>query len=141
MKMMDIKCYSELIKLQTFEERFKYLELKGNVGDFTFNGHRSLNQMIYTHPRWKRVRKKVILRDNGCDMGLEEFPISGNIYIHHINPITIEDIRRLSFCIFDPENLISVSFQTHNAIHYSDMEQAMPNKIIVRKPNDTIPWR
>ena len=137
---MKIKTYSELVKLKTFKERFQYLKLDGAVGEFTFNGSRFLNQTFYKSREWKNVRSKVILRDNGCDMGLDDYPIPGYIYIHHINPITKEDLIKLSSKIFDPENLICLSFQTHNAVHYGN-EETLPKGPAVRTTNDTCLWR
>lgn len=135
------KTYSELIKMPTFEERFDYLSLNGIVGETTFGGHRYLNQMLYqTDGRWKRVRQEAILRDNGCDLAHENYPISGPVYIHHINPITIEDILNERSCVFDLDNLICVSFGTHNALHYSNKD-LLPRNFIMRTKNDTCPWR
>lgn len=115
------KSYSELCKFDTFEERLDYLFLGDNkIGDMTFGGHRHLNQTLYTSSEWKRVRRNVIIRDNGCDMGLFEYPIANKskIIIHHINPITIQDLLDHSPIVFDMDNLISVSFDTHQMIHY-----------------------
>ena len=115
------KSYSELCKFDTFEERLDYLFLGDNkIGDMTFGGHRHLNQTLYTSSEWKRVRRNVIIRDNGCDMGLFEYPIpnKSKIIIHHINPITIQDLLDRSPIVFDMNNLISVSFDTHQMIHY-----------------------
>lgn len=139
MKTSTIKTYSELIKLSTFEERLRYLQINGKVGDFTFNGYRQLNQIIYKTYEWKSTRRKVILRDDGCDLADPDYPILGDIYIHHIEPLTIGDILERKPCVFDLNNLISCSFTTHNAIHYSD--EVVTRKPIVRKPNDTCLWR
>lgn len=139
--MNGTKNYSELIKLGSFRERFLYLQCKGTVGEMTFGGRRELNQTLYSLPIWKRVRREVILRDSGCDLGLLNYPIHDRIYIHHINPITIEDVLKQKSCVFEKENLISVSFRTHNAIHYGDLEQALPIEPVIRTQNDTIPWR
>lgn len=136
-----IKLYSELITIPTFKERFNYLKLSAAVGDPTFGGHRYLNQMLYRFPEWKRVRREVILRDEGLDLGHPDFPIRGNIYVHHLNPITTDDILERRNCVFDLENLISTSFDTHNAIHYGD-ERLIEDRVPVeRKKNDTCPWR
>lgn len=133
------KSYSELILLQTFEERFYYLQQSSRIGDFTFNGHRYLNQMLYKSPEWRTTRRNVIIRDNGLDLGMEEHVIDGPIIIHHINPITIDDIVNRKACVFDLDNLISTSDQTHKAIHYGSK---CPYVIIEdRKRNDTCPWR
>lgn len=137
---MKNKSYSELVKLKTFKERFQYLKLDGAVGEFTFNGSRFLNQTFYRSRQWNEARHKVILRDNGCEMGLEDYPIFGYIYIHHINPITKDDLMRLSPRIFDLENLICLSFQTHNAIHYGS-EESLPKGPAIRTANDTCLWR
>lgn len=136
-----IRTYSELITIPTFEERFQYLKLNGIVGDFTFGGHRQLNQMLYKMPEWKKVRREVILRDEGFDLAHEDFPILGNIYVHHMNPITIDDILERRSCVLDPENLISASLFTHNAIHYGTDEDIKCFIITERKRNDTCPWR
>lgn len=134
------KCYSELIKLPTFEERFNYLKCNGKVGEPTFAAERYLNQSFYNSEDWKPIRRKIIVRDSGRDMALEGFDIFGTVIVHHINPITIEDLEEMRPCVTNPENLVCVSVLTHNAIHYSDMSllPALPNE---RKPNDTIPWR
>lgn len=137
---MKNKSYSEMIKFNTFKERFQYLKLDGSVGEFTFNGSRYLNQTFYRSRQWNEARRKVIIRDNGCEMGLEDYPIPGYIYVHHINPITKEDLMNLSSKIFDPENLICLSFQTHNAIHYGS-EECLPKDPAIRTANDTCLWR
>ena len=137
---MKTKTYSELVKLKTFKERFQYLKLDGAVGEFTFNGSRFLNQTFYRSRQWNEARRKAIIRDNGCEMGLDDYPIPGHIYVHHINPITKKDLMKLSPKIFDPENLISLSFQTHNAIHYGS-EECRPKELVIRTANDTCLWR
>lgn len=134
------KTYSELIKFEIFEDRFNYLKLIGTVGEITFGGHRTLNQMLYYSPEWKSARRKVILRDNGCDLAHEDYTIHGSVYIHHINPITIDDILERRSCVFDLENLVCVSFRTHQAIHYGT-EELLPKGLVVRKKNDTCLWR
>ena len=135
------RTYSELITLPTFEERFKYLQLNGAVGRDTFGFDRYLNQYIYQRSqRWKSVRDKIIVRDNGCDLGVEGYSIYGRIIIHHTNPISVEDILSDRDWIFDPEFLICVSHRTHNAIHYGD-ESLLPQTLIERTKNDTCPWR
>lgn len=138
--MRNIKTYSELITLPTFEERFDYLMLNGKVGDLTFNGHRYLNQLLYRCAEWKSVRRRVIIRDKGCDLACEGYDILGNVLVHHINPITIEDISSRKHCVFDLENLISTSLDTHNAIHYGD-DSILLKQPITRTKNDTCPWR
>lgn len=133
------KTYSELIKMSSFEDRFNYLILAGKVGEVKFGGRRYLNQILYQTEEWKSTRREIILRDEGCDLAHEDFPIIGSIYIHHINPITIEDILERRPCVFDIENLISTSFRTHNAIHYG--VENITSKVITRTKNDTCPWR
>lgn len=135
------RTYTELSKLQTFDERFEYLMLKGRVGIETFGYDRFLNQALYRSPDWKRIRDQVIIRDNGCDLGLEDYPINGNVVIHHINPIAIDDVLEQRPDIFNPEYLICVSHKTHNALHYGYEDYPDSMKIVERRPNDTIPWR
>lgn len=136
---MTNRSYSELRHLQGFEERFHYLSLDGKVGDRTFGSERHLNQGFYTSSEWRRVRNHIIVRDNGCDMGVPGHEIHGNIYIHHMNPITPWDLKNLSPSLLDPENLISVTHQTHNAIHYGDVNQ-LPRPLVDRTPGDTKLW-
>lgn len=141
MKNTNIRTYSELKRLRTFKERFEYLKLSGSVGVETFGFDRILNQMLYQKdPRWKAVRDEVIIRDNGCDLGVEGREIYGKIIVHHMNPITEEDILNNEDYIFDPEYLVCVTHLTHNAIHYSD-ESILPQDPIERRPNDTCPWK
>ena len=137
-----IRTYSELITLLTFEERFQYLKLDGKIGEQTFGFDRYLNQLFYKDPEWLSVRDKVIIRDLGCDLGLEEYEIGKcqRILIHHMNPITKDDITRRSRFLLDPEYLICTSHRTHTAIHYGD-ESLLPSKPIVRTKNDTCPWK
>ena len=137
---MSIKTYSELITLPTYEERFNYLKLEGVVGEMTFGFDRYLNKKLYTSQEWKTVRNQVIVRDNGCDLACEGYEIYGKILIHHINPITVEDVINRNPIIFDLENLISTTHNTHNAIHYGD-ENLLIKGPIERTKNDTIPWR
>lgn len=137
---MSIKTYSELITLPTFEERYRYLRLSGNVGEETFGFDRYLNQIFYRSQRWKDIRDYVIIRDGGCDLGVEGYEIHGRILIHHMNPITIKDIERESEFLLDPEYLITTVHNTHNAIHYGD-ESLLITAPIERRPNDTCPWR
>lgn len=138
--LMRIKTYSELITLPTFEERFEYLQLKGIVGQETFGFDRYLNQILYSSKEWKSLRNKIIVRDNGCDLALDGFEIHGRILIHHINPITIDDVIKRREMIFDPENLICVTHNTHNAIHYGDKSLLITGPI-KRRANDTCPWK
>lgn len=137
---MSIRCYSELIEIPTFEERFRYLQLNGSVGKDTFGFDRYMNQAFYQSREWKRVRDLVILRDNGCDLGVDGYTIYGKVLIHHMNPITVKDIATVSNFLMNPEYLICVSHTTHNAIHYGD-ENLIPKGPIIRTPNDTCPWR
>lgn len=137
---MSIKTYSELILLPTFEERFRYLQLNGSVGKETFGFDRYLNQNFYRSAEWKRVRDKVIIRDNGCDLGIEDRLIYGNVLIHHMNPIDDKDIYNLTDILLNPEYLICVSHNTHNAIHYGN-EELLVKAPIVRTKNDTCPWK
>lgn len=134
------KCYSELTSLPTFLERFEYLKLNGKVGMETFGHDRYLNQILYHSDRWKKRKRDVIIRDDGCDLGIEGFDIVGSILIHHINPITIEDILNDNPIVFDMENLISTKLSTHNAIHYSDKNMLILPPV-ERFKNDTCPWR
>lgn len=135
------KCYSEMIELPTIEERFNYLKLNGKVGIETFGCNRHINQNLYVKDlRWKGIRNRVIVRDDGCDLAIPEFKIYGKIIVHHINPITLEDFMNNSDDIFDPENLVCVSFNTHQAIHYGDAG-LLPELPIERRPNDTCLWR
>ena len=138
---MWIKSYSELSRLETFEERFNYLKLGGVVGRDTFGFDRIFNQKFYRSEEWKRVRDFVIVRDNGCDLGIEGHEIFGNrIIIHHMNPISIDDIRHSTRNLLDPEYLITTIHRTHNAIHYGDENQLIKAPI-ERVRNDTCPWR
>ena len=136
----NIRTYSELIQLPTFEERFDYLRLDGVVGKDTFGFDRYLNQQFYRSSEWKRIRNQVIVRDNGCDLGIDEYEIHGRILIHHMNPISIEDLQYMSDLLMNPEYLICVSHRTHNAIHYGD-ESLIVTDPIERSQNDTCPWR
>lgn len=139
---MKIRTYSELKKLKTFDERFEYLRLNGMVGRETFGFDRYLNQRFYNNNSlWDDTREFVIIRDNGCDLGIPEFDISKEpIYIHHMNPITVEDILNNSEYLLDPEYLICVSRATHNAIHYGRVSTPRQS-YIGRTPNDTCPWK
>lgn len=136
----NIRTYSELIRLPTFEERYRYLRLSGSVGRETFGFDRYLNQIFYRSPEWRSVRDFVIVRDNGCDLGIDGREIHERIIIHHMNPITIEDIERRSDYLLDPEFLISTIHSTHNAIHYGD-ESLLILAPVERSPYDTCPWR
>ena len=137
---MSIRTYSELITIPTFEERFEYLQLKGSVGKDTFGYDRYLNQVLYRSPEWKRLRNQIIIRDGGCDLACDGYDIYSKVLIHHMNPITVEDVLTRSRKVFDPDNLVCVSHSTHNAIHYGDVDLLVSGPII-RTKNDTCPWR
>ena len=137
---MNIRTYSELITLSTFEERYKYLQLSSSIGEETFGFDRYLNQNFYRSKEWKRIRDFVIIRDNGCDLGVEDRIIHGKIIIHHMNPIRTKDIQDVSDYLLNPEYLICTTHQTHNAIHYGD-ENLLVHNPIERTANDTCPWR
>lgn len=137
--MTRIRTYSELRRLSTLEERFKYLALRGEVGDITFGFDRYLNQRFYTSKEWRDIRSRVIVRDNGCDLGVEGYDIHDRIYIHHMNPMTVHDITSADERILDPEFLISVTHRTHNGIHYGD-ERSLPKPLVERRPGDTKLW-
>lgn len=138
---MSIKTYSELITLPTFEERYRYLRLSGSVGKETFGFDRYLNQLFYQRSKlWKRIRDEVIIRDNGCDLGIDGRDVYGRIIIHHMNPITMDDLINESDFLTNPEFLICTSHATHMAIHYGDEKHLMTGPI-ERTKNDTCPWR
>ena len=138
---MSIKTYSELIRLPTFEERYNYLRLTGQVGRETFGFDRYLNQVFYQRSsKWRSARDYVIVRDNGCDLALEGHEIYERIIVHHMNPITVEDLERESEFLLDPEFLICTIHSMHNAIHYGD-EKLLMSAPVVRTMNDTCPWR
>lgn len=139
--MTSIRTYSELIQFDTFEERFRYLKLDGTVGESTFGTDRYINQMFYNSDEWKELRRKIIIRDNGCDLGVEGFDIHSKIYIHHMNPISVDDILQHSTYLINPEYLICTKFSTHNAIHYGDDSILLSQQPTIRRPNDTCPWR
>ena len=137
---MAIRTYSELITLPTFLDRFEYLRLNGKVGEETFGYYRYLNQVFYRSAEWKKIRNLVIVRDNGCDLGLSGYDIHGKVYIHHMNPITVDDIRNRSEFLLNPDYLICVSHMTHEAITYGDKSLLLLEPI-ERTKNDTCPWR
>lgn len=139
-KFMKIKSYSEMCSFSTFIERFNYLKLNGKVGAETFGFDRYLNQVLYCSQEWKRFRRQVIIRDNGCIFGLDGYDINGRLIIHHINPITLEQIEQRDPMIFSMENVVCVTHNVHEAIHYGD-ESLIPTDPIIRKPNDTCPWK
>lgn len=138
--MTRIRTYSELRRLNTFKERYDYLRLGGEVGTSTFGFDRWVNQAFYGSQQWRHIRNHVIDRDKGCDLGFEGHDIFEKIIIHHMNPMTVEDIESGSDDILDPEFLISVSHRTHNAIHYGD-ERMLPQPLVERRPGDTTLWR
>ena len=135
------RSYKELSRLKTFRERYEYLRLQGTVGKETFGFDRYLNQALYTSKEWRDFRNEVIIRDEGCDLGDPERPIKGDrIIIHHINPLSVEDVKNRADSIFDMNNVICVSYKTHEAIHYGDAS-LLPQDPVERKPNDHIPWK
>ena len=136
-----IRTYSELIKMATFEERFNYLALNGRVGKDTFGYDRYLNQMLYKNVKWRRLRDNIIIRDNACDLALPGYEIFGKLFIHHMNPLTKEDIENDSEYLWNPEYLVCVSFETHNAIHYGNKNYLEKYTIIERRPGDTVLWK
>lgn len=136
-----IRSYTELSKLKTFEERFEYLRLYGKVGRDTFGFDRIFNQMFYRSTEWKSIRHQIIVRDNGCDLGMDGYEIYGQrIIIHHLNPISLEDIKNNGITLLDPEYLITTTHSTHNAIHYGD-ESLIIRTPVRRTRNDTCPWK
>lgn len=135
-----LRSYSELSRLRTFDERFRYLLLAGSVGVETFGFDRYVNQRFYRSEEWKHVRNIVIARDNGCDLGIEGRDINGRVYVHHMNPMNLEQINDRMDLILDPEYLVCVTFATHNAIHYGD-ESYITLAPVERQPNDMCPWK
>jgi len=135
------RTYSELISIPTFEERYRYLKLNGVIGEDTFGYDRYLNQLFYRSKEWRKVRNEVLLRDNGFDLACDGYNIPGKVLIHHMNPMTLKDIQQRNDEILNPEYLICVSFDTHNAIHYGDDSRILTVEPIVRTRNDTCPWR
>lgn len=138
---MNKKTYSELIQIPSYIERYRYLKLGGKAGEITFGNERYLNQLLYKSPEWKSIRRAIITRDQGFDMGCEGYEIQGVILVHHLNPITVDDIYQRRDCVFDEENLICVSKTTHNAIHYGSEDLLVIDEIPERRPGDTIFWR
>lgn len=137
---MNIRTYSELIKMDSFQDRFEYLKLDGRVGQDTFGFDRIFNQMFYRSKEWKHIRHLIIARDNGCDLGIPGYELHGRILIHHMNPITLDDIQHSSDFLLNPEYLICVSHDTHNAIHYGN-DKTIFKGLVERRPNDTCPWK
>ena len=140
MRQQIIRTYDELITFPTFEERYNYLRIKARVGEDTFGVDRYMNQMFYRSKEWKRIRDIVILRDNGCDLGVEGYDVYEKAVIHHMNPLSIDDIKHASDNLMNPRYLITVSFNTHQAIHYGT-ELGLITLPKERRPNDTCPWK
>lgn len=136
---MKVRTYSKLRRIPTFAERFEYLDLRGQVGDTTFGSNRWFNQRFYTSRIWRQIRDVVILRDNGCDLGIPGHEIRGKIMIHHMNPVTMEDLMEGSRFALDPEYLITTTHRTHNAIHYGDAS-LLTRPYVERSPGDTRLW-
>lgn len=137
---MELRTYSELVTLPTFEERFRYLKLDGEVGKETFGFDRYLNQLFYKSPEWKSVRNQIIIRDGGCDLGIQGREIYGRILIHHMNSLTVDNILKRSDLLLNPEYLICTIKRTHDAIHYGD-EMLLMAEPVERTKNDTCPWK
>lgn len=135
-----IRTYTQLLRLPTIQERFEYLKLKGEIGQATFGFDRYLNQAFYSSKEWKKVRRDVIVRDEGWDLGVEGYPCGNRPTIHHINPITIEQVESADPVIFDLDNLILCSYDTHNAIHFGAVRKRYETPV-QRRPNDTCPWK
>ena len=136
----EIRTYSELILLPTLEDRFEYLKLNGEVGEELFGYARYLNQVFYHSERWKDAKNAIILRDQGYDLGVRGWKIAGNIYVHHMNPVTLQQLKNDDPCLYDPEFLISCSFKTHQAITWGN-KSLLPKAFVIRRPNDMIPWK
>lgn len=134
------RTYTEMMSYDSFDDRFAYLRLDGRVGKDTFGYDRYLNQAFYKSAEWKRIRNEIILRDNGCDLAHPDYQIVGRVYIHHLNPVTKKDVLDRSSILLNPEYLVCVSYDTHQAIHYGDESLLQPD-LVERKPNDTCPWR
>ncbi len=141
MKTKVVRNYTELSKIDSYSGRFEYLKLSGAVGSETFGFDRIFNQQFYRSKLWNRVRDAVILRDNGCDLGLDGYEIAGRVIIHHMNPITMDDLEKLTPYLLNPEYLICVSHETHNALHYGDDSYPERKRTVVRMPFDTCPWK
>lgn len=139
--MTNIRTYSELVRLPTFKQRYEYLRLGGSVGEDTFGFDRYLNQIFYKSKEWNRIRDQVIIRDHGCDLGLDGYEINDRILIHHMNPITKADILERTEFLLNPDYLISTMKRTHDAIHYGTYESLADVFVIERTKNDTCPWR
>lgn len=135
-----IRCYNDLIQLKTFEERLRYLKINGKVGEETFGLDRYINQQLYKSQRWRSTRSKIIIRDDGCDLGIDGRQLEDYIVIHHMNPISLEDIEEERDIVYDPNYLICCSTRTHRAIHFGD-ENLLIRDPVIRRPNDTCLWR
>lgn len=135
-----VRSYTEMLRIPEYKERFLYLQLSGMVGAQTFGNERYLNQILYNSAKWKKCRNEVVIRDDGCDLACPDYPIKGRVIVHHINPITIDDILEERGIVFDLDNLISVAHSTHEAIHYGD-EHLLPHNPTIRVKNDTCPWK
>lgn len=133
------RSYKELIHIDSFNDRYEYLKLNGIVSELTFGHNRYLNQDFYRSVEWQRFRRKIIIRDNGCDLAHPDHPLNDHIIVHHLNPITVDDLVNARSCVFDEDNAVCVSHKTHNAIHYGNLEQV--KDYVPRSENDTIPWR
>lgn len=136
-----IKSFSEAISISSFIDRFEYLKIGGTIGKETFGSNRYLNQLLYNSSKWKELRREIIIRDMGNDLSFPDREINGRIIVHHINPITIDDIYTNRYCVFDPDNLICCSMLTHEAIHYGDVNLINGVELTERFLNDTVPWR
>lgn len=139
--MSTIRTYSELNKIQDFKERYRYLKLGNKVGESTFGFDRYLNQKFYVSDEWRSIRDQIIIRDNGCDLGIDGRDIFGSIIVHHMNPISKYDLIHQTDYLINPEYLICVSLNTHNAIHYGDESLLFDDVLVERRKNDTCPWR
>ena len=135
-----IRTYPEMMSFDSFYDRFNYLNLSGQVGKDTFGYDRYLNQAFYKSAEWQRLRNEIILRDEGCDLAHPDYQIVGRVYIHHLNPVTKKDVLDRSDLLLNPEYLVCVSYDTHQAIHYGDENLLQPD-LIIRRPDDTCPWR
>lgn len=138
---MTRRTYTDLIQIPSFIERYRYLKLGGLIGEDTFGFDRWINQVFYRSPEWREIRQKVIIRDNACDLAHPDHPTIGRLIIHHMNPITKKDIANREDILLDPEYLITVTHNTHNAIHYGDESLLISDVLIERKPYDTSPWK
>ena len=135
-----MKTYTEMLSFDSFKDRFEYLKLSGRVGEDTFGFDRYLNQAFYRSYEWKKIRREIILRDLSCDLAHSDYEILGPVYIHHINPITKQDVLDRAPILFDFNNLVCVSYDTHQALHYGD-ESLLCQELVIRRPNDTCLWR